>query len=211
MRRAHEAAATRSWSQRSRTGTRPPSTSWSAAGTARSRGRSTGSWARKRRRATSARRRSSRPTAASGRSSRRRGSRRGCTRSPLNLCRDRLRRRRGRTHVSLDELRTTGELAVLRTTARRRSSCSRRATSPASGGRGRCALPEEQREVIVLKEYQGLTFLEIAEVAGRSGLDGQDAALPRAASCAQRLEREGIQRRGARARDHALRQGRGET
>ncbi len=26
------------------------------------------------------------------------------------------------------------------------------------------ALPEEQREVIVLKEYQGLTFLEIAEV-----------------------------------------------
>jgi RNA polymerase sigma-70 factor (ECF subfamily) len=28
------------------------------------------------------------------------------------------------------------------------------------------ALPEEQREVIVLKEYQGLTFLEIAEVLG---------------------------------------------
>jgi len=25
------------------------------------------------------------------------------------------------------------------------------------------ALPEEQREVVVLKEYQGLTFLEIAE------------------------------------------------
>jgi RNA polymerase sigma-70 factor (ECF subfamily) len=26
------------------------------------------------------------------------------------------------------------------------------------------ALPEEQREVIVLKEYQGLTFLEVATV-----------------------------------------------
>jgi RNA polymerase sigma-70 factor (ECF subfamily) len=26
------------------------------------------------------------------------------------------------------------------------------------------ALPEEQREIIVLKEYQGLTFLEIAQV-----------------------------------------------
>ena len=25
-------------------------------------------------------------------------------------------------------------------------------------------LPEEQREVIILKEYQGLTFLEIAEI-----------------------------------------------
>ena len=28
------------------------------------------------------------------------------------------------------------------------------------------ALPEEQREVIVLKEYEGLTFQEIAEVLG---------------------------------------------
>jgi len=26
------------------------------------------------------------------------------------------------------------------------------------------ALPDEQREVIILKEYQGLTFLEIAQV-----------------------------------------------
>jgi RNA polymerase sigma-70 factor (ECF subfamily) len=82
----------------------------------------------------------------------------------LNLCRDRLRRRRGRQQVSLDEL----------------------PEAVASGGRGRggpsalelvessdlrrrvaaavAALPDEQREVIVLKEYEGLTFVEIAHV-----------------------------------------------
>lgn len=81
----------------------------------------------------------------------------------LNLCRDRLRRRRGRTIVSLDELSEAepalGGLA--RPSAldlvENRDMC--RAVAAAVA-----ALPEEQREVIVLKEYQELTFLEIAEV-----------------------------------------------
>lgn len=81
----------------------------------------------------------------------------------LNVCRDRLRRRRGRTMLSLDELDENGqEAAVLpgpspldlaegRDIARRVS-------------RAVASLPDDQKEVIVLKEYQGLTFAEIADV-----------------------------------------------
>jgi RNA polymerase sigma-70 factor, ECF subfamily len=78
-----------------------------------------------------------------------------------NLCRDRLRRRRTRAAVSLEELEETGpvivetrpgahELLMQRDLAR----AVRRAVE---------ALSEEQREVVILKEYQGLTFLEIAQ------------------------------------------------
>jgi RNA polymerase sigma-70 factor (ECF subfamily) len=78
-----------------------------------------------------------------------------------NLCRDRLRRRRTRAAVSLEELEETGpvivetrpgahELLVQSDLAR----AVRRAVH---------ALSEEQREVVILKEYQGLTFLEIAQ------------------------------------------------
>ncbi len=81
----------------------------------------------------------------------------------LNLCRDRLRRRRGKTFVSLDE---AGE--------------SERAKSPDPSAHELLEtqdmarlvareiedLASEQREVIVLKEYQGLTFAEIAEILG---------------------------------------------
>jgi RNA polymerase sigma-70 factor (ECF subfamily) len=80
----------------------------------------------------------------------------------LNLCRDRLRRRKLRTTVSLDELDEGGHSKV------------ETGPSPFDVLEGRdlsrrvaaavAALPEEQREVIVLKEYQGLTFLEIATV-----------------------------------------------
>jgi RNA polymerase sigma-70 factor (ECF subfamily) len=80
----------------------------------------------------------------------------------LNVCRDRLRRRRGRTVLSLDELDENGQdaavlpgpspldLAEGQDIARRVS-------------RAVASLPDDQREVIVLKEYQGLTFAEIAE------------------------------------------------
>ncbi len=80
----------------------------------------------------------------------------------LNLCRDRLRRRRGRTMVSLDDVDEDGRVMA------------EPGPSPFEITEGRdlgrrvaaavAALPEEQREVIVLKEYQGLTFLEIAQV-----------------------------------------------
>jgi RNA polymerase sigma-70 factor (ECF subfamily) len=79
----------------------------------------------------------------------------------LNLCRDRLRRRKGRTMVSLEVLEEVGPVI-------------------AAGGPGALdlvqqqdlartvrraigELSEEQREVVILKEYQGLTFLEIAQ------------------------------------------------
>lgn len=80
----------------------------------------------------------------------------------LNLCRDRIRRRKGRTLVSPDELDEGGEsLPEVRPSAldllQKREMC--RAVAAAVA-----ALPEEQREVIVLKEYQELTFLEIAQV-----------------------------------------------
>ncbi|HVR70794.1 MAG TPA: RNA polymerase sigma factor [Vicinamibacteria bacterium] len=79
----------------------------------------------------------------------------------LNACRDRLRRRRGRTSLSLDdladgghELTQSGPSALDLVEARDLS----RAVQAAMA-----ALPFEQREVIALKEYQGLTFVEIAE------------------------------------------------
>jgi RNA polymerase sigma-70 factor, ECF subfamily len=76
----------------------------------------------------------------------------------LNLCRDRLRRRRGRTHVSLDELDEGGSLTSANAVTELETRDLSRRVSEAMDG-----LPEEQREVIVLKEYQGLTFVEIAE------------------------------------------------
>ncbi len=82
----------------------------------------------------------------------------------LNLCRDRMRRRKGRTMVSLETLET--DVLSLRSTGHGPSplelveaSALSRAVADAVSD-----LPDEQREVIVLKEYQDLTFLEIAEI-----------------------------------------------
>ena len=80
----------------------------------------------------------------------------------LNLCRDRMRRRRGKTMVSLDELEEGGAaMPVAGPTALDllQERDTRRVVARAIE-----ALPDEQREVIILKEYQGLTFLEIAQV-----------------------------------------------
>jgi RNA polymerase sigma-70 factor (ECF subfamily) len=79
----------------------------------------------------------------------------------LNACRDRLRRRRGRMHMSLSDLEETadgpfgtpGPTALDRVAAREVRE---------RVGAAMATLPEEQREVIVLKEYEGLTFPEIA-------------------------------------------------
>ena len=79
----------------------------------------------------------------------------------LNLCRDRLRRRKTRATVSLEEAEAVGPAiaeagpgALERLQQLDLARAVQRAIE---------ALPDEQREVVVLKEYQGLTFLEIAQ------------------------------------------------
>ena len=79
----------------------------------------------------------------------------------INLCRDRLRRRKGRTMVSLEALEEEGPVIAGREPAALdlvQQLDLRRAVRRAIG-----ELSEEQREVVILKEYQGLTFLEIAQ------------------------------------------------
>jgi RNA polymerase sigma-70 factor (ECF subfamily) len=81
----------------------------------------------------------------------------------LNLCRDRMRRRRGRTLVSLDALEADGQAPVLREEANALDLVEARDLQKRVKA-AVLALADEQREVIVLKEYEGLTFQQIAEV-----------------------------------------------
>ena len=109
----------------------------------------------------------------------------------LNVCRDRLRRRRGRTVLSLDELDENGQdtavlpdpspldLAEGQDIARRVS-------------RAVAALPEDQREVIVLKEYQGLTFAEISDMLAVPLSTVKTRLYRGLVQLRERLEREGI-------------------
>ena len=84
----------------------------------------------------------------------------------LNLSRDRLRRRKTRNWVSLDEVDETpaagwaGGRAVSADQWVESREVQRLVANAVA------ALPEEQREAVVLKEYQGLTFSEIAEIQG---------------------------------------------
>lgn len=112
----------------------------------------------------------------------------------LNLCRDRFRRRRGKTLVSLEALREDGHapgvgngpdaLEVFEALDLSRAV----ADAVAS-------LPQEQREVIILKEYEGLTFLEIAEVLGLPVSTVKTRLYRGLGQLRQRLLRQGI--RGA--------------
>jgi RNA polymerase sigma-70 factor (ECF subfamily) len=80
----------------------------------------------------------------------------------INATRDRLRRRRRRTDVSLDEVEEGGEPSLRDAGPSAleliESSDLSRAVAAAMA-----SLPEEQREVVILKEYEELTFPEIAE------------------------------------------------
>jgi RNA polymerase sigma-70 factor (ECF subfamily) len=80
----------------------------------------------------------------------------------LNATRDRLRRRRRHPDVSLDDMeaRPDASLRDARPSAFDliESSDLSRVMAAAMAG-----LPDEQREVLILKEYEGLTFPEIAE------------------------------------------------
>jgi len=112
----------------------------------------------------------------------------------LNACRDRLRRRRGRTQVSLDDLETAQvplhsgpsalELVEKKDLAR--------AVQAAMD-----TLPHEQREVIALKEYQGLTFVEIAETLDVPVSTVKTRLYRGLGQLREQLERQGV--RGAAA------------
>ena len=79
----------------------------------------------------------------------------------INLCRDRLRRRRTRATVSLDELEASGPVLVEPRPGAHEVLV--REDLAAAVRRAIEALPAEQREAVILKEYQGLTFLEISQ------------------------------------------------
>jgi RNA polymerase sigma-70 factor (ECF subfamily) len=80
----------------------------------------------------------------------------------LNLCRDRLRQRRGKIMLSIEDLDPATAARIDRSAASAQELVEARDTSRLVSG-AMATLPEEQREVIVLKEYQGLTFQEIAD------------------------------------------------
>lgn len=82
----------------------------------------------------------------------------------MNLCRDRLRRRKGRTHLNLDDVAEHAEEA-LRERPVALTALETRDVARAVGA-AVDSLSEDHREVVVLKEYEGLTFPEIAEVLG---------------------------------------------
>jgi len=83
----------------------------------------------------------------------------------LNVCRDRLRRRRHWAELSFDELEEGGQEPQMATRPEALDVVAARDLSRAvEAAMG--TLPPEQREAIVLKEYQGLTFAEIAEALG---------------------------------------------
>ena len=106
----------------------------------------------------------------------------------VNSCRDRQRRRRGRTLVSLDELdasdvRLPVASAIEVVEGRDLSRLLAAAVE---------ALPAEQREVIVLKEYEGLTFLEIADALDLPISTVKTRLYRGLGQLRQRLERQGI-------------------
>jgi RNA polymerase sigma-70 factor (ECF subfamily) len=107
-----------------------------------------------------------------------------------NLCRDRLRRRRTRSAVSLEELEETGPVIVeTRPGAHEQL---QRLDLARQVRRAVYALPEEQREVVILKEYQGLTFLEIAQALDVPVSTAKTRLYRGLGQLRLRLEREGL-------------------
>ena len=108
----------------------------------------------------------------------------------LNLCRDWMRReRRDAGRAAARGRRPDGAGGGRR--AVRVDRGSRRAQGSDAAGRTAMALlPEEQRTAIVLKEYHGLTFQEIADLVGLSVEHGEDAAVSGADGAAARAGEE---------------------
>ena len=107
----------------------------------------------------------------------------------INLCRDRIRRRKGRTWVSLEALDEAGEPPQLTPSALdlvESQDLSKRVQAAIM------ALPEDEREVIVLKEYEGLTFVEVAHTLGIPVSTVKTRLYRGLGALRVRLEREGI-------------------
>jgi RNA polymerase sigma-70 factor, ECF subfamily len=107
-----------------------------------------------------------------------------------NLCRDRLRRRKTRATVSLEALEEAGPVMVEtrpgaheRLLERDLARAVRRAVDE---------LPDEQREVVILKEYQDLTFLEIAQTLDVPVSTVKTRLYRGLGQLRLRLEREGV-------------------
>jgi RNA polymerase sigma-70 factor (ECF subfamily) len=108
----------------------------------------------------------------------------------LNLCRDRMRRRKGRTFVSLDEQgsehtqRPSPEPNALEMVEA--ADLSRTVSAAVA------ALPLDQRQVIVLKEYEGLTFMEIARILDLPLSTVKTRLYRGLVQLRERLERQGV-------------------
>jgi RNA polymerase sigma-70 factor (ECF subfamily) len=84
----------------------------------------------------------------------------------LNLSRDRLRRRKTRSWVSLDDAEEANPGRIAAALGGPADDWVESREIQRLVALAVAALPDEQREVVVLKEYQGLTFPEIAEIQG---------------------------------------------
>lgn len=112
----------------------------------------------------------------------------------LNVCRDRLRRRKGKSHVSLDEIEAEPAFVVNGPTA---LELVERGDLARAVARAMESLPPEQREVVILKEYQGLTFPEIADVLDVPVSTVKTRLYRGLDLLRHRLERQGVTRRSA--------------
>ncbi len=109
----------------------------------------------------------------------------------LNLCRDRMRRRKGKVFLSFDDPQVTEPV-------------NRPANTPSALDLVEAAdlsrtvanavatLPDEQRQIIVLKEYEGMTFLEISEILGVPLSTVKTRLYRGLVHLRERLEREGV-------------------
>jgi len=84
----------------------------------------------------------------------------------LNLCRDWIRRQRRAPVMQMPEGIDPGELAAERGPVESIEALVSRRELSAVVEEAMALLPEEQRTAIILKEYHGMTFQEIAEMQG---------------------------------------------
>ena len=84
----------------------------------------------------------------------------------LNLCRDWLRRERRAPTVQAPENVDLTELAAAREPSESIEDLVARRNLSCAVEEAMARLPEEQRTAIILKEYHGLTFQEIADLVG---------------------------------------------